>query len=163
VEKMARPKLGDSESKRLQMVITEDEIAAIEDWQFKNRMPSKSEAIRRLVQIGLRTEREIPKLLDKFLKTSFVLKPPKDKEDEETPESRTERMLTEALVREMSIFSVIKDIANEIEPFVHNPDLTKALAEADRIIDEPGTLARLADLLHEKVKIVKERAAEAKE
>ncbi|HEV7415060.1 MAG TPA: hypothetical protein VGN98_02815, partial [Tianweitania sediminis] len=50
---MARPRLGDSASKRLQMVITEDELEAIEDWQFANRVPSKSEAIRRLVQIGL--------------------------------------------------------------------------------------------------------------
>lgn len=51
---MARPRLGDSESKRLQMVITETELDAIEDWRFRNRVPSKSEAIRRLCQIALR-------------------------------------------------------------------------------------------------------------
>jgi len=56
---MARPRLGDSETKRLQMVITEDELRAIEDWQFENRIASKSEAIRRLVQIGLRVDREL--------------------------------------------------------------------------------------------------------
>lgn len=50
---MARPRLGDSASKRLQMVITEDELKSIEDWQFANRVPSKSEAIRRLCQMGL--------------------------------------------------------------------------------------------------------------
>jgi hypothetical protein len=155
---MARPKLGDSESKRLQMVITEDEIKAIDDWRFANRVATRSDAIRRLIQIGLRGERKIPKLLDKFLKTSFVLKPPKVKDED--PESRTERILTEALLREVSIFSVIKDIANEIEPFVHNPDLTKALADADRIMNEPGTLARLADQLREAVKIAKDHAAE---
>ncbi len=59
---MARPKLGDSESKRLQMVITEDELQAIEDWQHENRVPSKSEAIRRLVQIGLRSVRSLPSI-----------------------------------------------------------------------------------------------------
>ncbi|MBX4911259.1 MULTISPECIES: hypothetical protein [Rhizobium] len=59
---MARPKLGDSESKRLQMVITEDELHAIEQWQHENGVPSKSEAIRRLVQIGLRTTRALPKI-----------------------------------------------------------------------------------------------------
>lgn len=53
---MARPKLGDSESKRLQMVITEDELVAIEDWQYRNRVPSKSEAIRRLCQIAIGLE-----------------------------------------------------------------------------------------------------------
>lgn len=51
---MARPKLGDSESKRLQMVITEDELEAIDTWQHDNRVASRSEAIRRLTQIGLR-------------------------------------------------------------------------------------------------------------
>lgn len=50
---MARPKLGESESRRLQMVITDDELKAIEDWQFDNRVPSKSEAIRRLCQIAV--------------------------------------------------------------------------------------------------------------
>ncbi|KAA0697434.1 hypothetical protein DTW90_18575 [Neorhizobium sp. P12A] len=57
---MARPKLGESESKRLQMVITEDELKDIEDWQHDNRVPSKSDAIRRLVQIGLRAVRALP-------------------------------------------------------------------------------------------------------
>lgn len=52
---MARPKLGRgaSESKRLQMVITEGELAAIDDWRFANRISSRSEAIRRLVQQAL--------------------------------------------------------------------------------------------------------------
>ncbi|MCS3741965.1 hypothetical protein [Rhizobium sp. BK661] len=59
---MARPRLGDSDSKRLQMVITEEELNAIEDWQYENRVPSKSEAIRRLVQIGLRSVRALPSI-----------------------------------------------------------------------------------------------------
>lgn len=62
---MARPKLGASDSKRLQMVITEDELKAIEDWQFTNRVPSKSEAIRRLCQIGLQVEEPLLKLFDR--------------------------------------------------------------------------------------------------
>lgn len=61
---MARPKLGDSESKRLQMVITEDELTAIEDWQFANRVPSRSEAIRRLCQIGLRSDEDLEDQVD---------------------------------------------------------------------------------------------------
>lgn len=61
---MARPKLGESDSKRLQMVITEDELRAIEDWQFSNRVPSKSEAIRRLCQIGLRSDADLEEQVD---------------------------------------------------------------------------------------------------
>jgi metal-responsive CopG/Arc/MetJ family transcriptional regulator len=50
---MARPRLGDSDSKRLQMVITAAELEAIEEWQHQNMVPSKSEAIRQLCQIAL--------------------------------------------------------------------------------------------------------------
>jgi len=56
---MARPKLGESDSKRLQMVITEAELEAVDKWQHANRVASRSEAIRRLVQIGLSADREI--------------------------------------------------------------------------------------------------------
>lgn len=55
---MARPRLGDSESKRLQMVITEKELDAIDEWQHANRISSRSEAIRRLCQMALRYDRE---------------------------------------------------------------------------------------------------------
>lgn len=50
---MARPRLGESASKRLQMVITEDELEAIDEWQHDRRIASRSEAIRRLCQIGM--------------------------------------------------------------------------------------------------------------
>lgn len=66
---MARPKLGDSDSKRLQMVITEDELKAIEDWRFAERVQSKSEAIRRLVQIGLHYVAYADDLAETFLKS----------------------------------------------------------------------------------------------
>lgn len=54
---MARPKLGDSETERLQVKITADEVRAIEDWRYENRVPSRSEAVRRLIQIGLETSK----------------------------------------------------------------------------------------------------------
>lgn len=59
---MARPRLGDSETKRLQMVITEDELGAIDAWQHANHISSRSEAIRRLCQIGLFSSRYIADL-----------------------------------------------------------------------------------------------------
>lgn len=53
---MGRPTLGDSPSMRLQMKIMADEIDAIDDWRYANRVPSRSEAIRRLIEIGLKAE-----------------------------------------------------------------------------------------------------------
>ncbi|MGV0910347.1 hypothetical protein [Martelella sp. FOR1707] len=45
---MARPKLGDTDTERMQLKITSAEIEAIDDWRFANRVPSRSEAVRRL-------------------------------------------------------------------------------------------------------------------
>ncbi|MFC3207401.1 hypothetical protein [Aquamicrobium soli] len=53
---MARPKLGDSETERLHLKITADEISAIDEWRYENRVPSRSEAVRRLVQMGLQAD-----------------------------------------------------------------------------------------------------------
>ena len=56
---MARPTLGASETMRLHIPITADEIKAIDDWRFKNRVPSRSEAVRRLCSIALNGEAQI--------------------------------------------------------------------------------------------------------
>ncbi|MDX0510651.1 hypothetical protein GOL87_26750 [Sinorhizobium medicae] len=50
---MPRPKLGVSDTERLQLKITRDEIKAIDDWRFSNRVPSGSEAVRKLCQLAL--------------------------------------------------------------------------------------------------------------
>lgn len=50
---MARPKLGDSDTQRLHVKISEEELRAIDDWRFENRIPSRSEAVRRLCQMGV--------------------------------------------------------------------------------------------------------------
>jgi hypothetical protein len=38
---------------RLQIMLTEDEVAAIDDWRFERRMPSRASAIRELLRRGL--------------------------------------------------------------------------------------------------------------
>jgi hypothetical protein len=54
---MARPKLGSGQTERVQLVITDEELSTIETWRYRRRVPSKSEAIRRLCQIGLAYDR----------------------------------------------------------------------------------------------------------
>ncbi|WP_174800970.1 hypothetical protein [Martelella limonii] len=61
---MARPKLGDSETTRLHIKITEDEVEAIDTWRFDNRIPSRSEAVRRLCQIGILADNELDGIVD---------------------------------------------------------------------------------------------------
>lgn len=41
---------------RLQVMITDDELAALDDWRYNARMPSRSAAVRELVRRGLAAE-----------------------------------------------------------------------------------------------------------
>jgi len=61
---MARPKLGEGETERLHVKISEQELTAIDDWRYANRIPSRSEAVRRLVQVGLILDRHAWQLVE---------------------------------------------------------------------------------------------------
>lgn len=41
---------------RLQIMLTEDELAVLDDWRFVRRMPSRASAIRELLKRGLIAE-----------------------------------------------------------------------------------------------------------
>ena len=41
---------------RLQVMLTEDELRALDDWRFKFRLPSRASAIRELLKRGLAAE-----------------------------------------------------------------------------------------------------------
>jgi hypothetical protein len=48
---------GESDSRtrgeRLQIMLTPDELAAVDDFRFKHRMPSRAAAVRELFRLGL--------------------------------------------------------------------------------------------------------------
>jgi hypothetical protein len=41
---------------RLQIMLTDDELAAVDDWRFSRRMPSRASAVRELLKRGLAAE-----------------------------------------------------------------------------------------------------------
>jgi hypothetical protein len=41
---------------RLQIMLTADELAALENWRFERRMPSRSAAVRELLRRGLHAD-----------------------------------------------------------------------------------------------------------
>ena len=41
---------------RLQIMLTDDELKALDDWRFKKRMPSRAAAVRELLKRGLAAE-----------------------------------------------------------------------------------------------------------
>lgn len=51
-------------TERLHMLISPAELDAIDDWRFKSRLGTRAEAVRRLVQIGLRFEEALPAIDD---------------------------------------------------------------------------------------------------
>lgn len=139
---MARPRLGDSASERLHMVITADEVNAIEDWRFKNRVQSKSEAIRRLIQIGLRVEREMPELVKRGWVTANTLEAgihgakeiyARNPNEDSAPEQALNlfRNTKAALDRQMEALHHLFNLVNEISPFATNPELADALKAAE--------------------------------
>jgi len=45
-----------SRGERLQIMLTDDELAALDDWRFIKRMPSRAAAVRELLKRGLAAE-----------------------------------------------------------------------------------------------------------
>jgi hypothetical protein len=45
-----------SRPERLQIMLTEEELAALDDWRFQRRMPSRAAAVRELLKRGLAAE-----------------------------------------------------------------------------------------------------------
>jgi hypothetical protein len=41
---------------RLQIMLTDDELSALDDWRFQRRMPSRAAAVRELLKRGLAAE-----------------------------------------------------------------------------------------------------------
>ncbi|QGZ95988.1 hypothetical protein [Terricaulis silvestris] len=41
---------------RLQIMLTEEELRAVDDWRFQRRMPSRASAVRELLKRGLTAE-----------------------------------------------------------------------------------------------------------
>jgi hypothetical protein len=45
-----------SRPERLQVMLSEEELSALDDWRFRRRMPSRAAAIRELLRLGLHAE-----------------------------------------------------------------------------------------------------------
>ena len=57
---MAPAKAGPDKKTRLQIALRLDELAALDDWRFANRMPSRAAAIRELLRRGMACPKNRP-------------------------------------------------------------------------------------------------------
>ena len=46
--------MNDVRAERLQVMLSPDELAAVDDFRFKHRMPTRAAAVRELLKLGLR-------------------------------------------------------------------------------------------------------------
>jgi hypothetical protein len=50
-----------SRAERLQIMLSEEELTALDDWRFAQRMPSRAAAVRELLRRGLSAEGVLPR------------------------------------------------------------------------------------------------------
>lgn len=63
---------------RLQVMITSDELTALDDWRFSARMPSRSAAVRELIRRGLAAEGYFTQVTQNDQSSSFGIFDRKD-------------------------------------------------------------------------------------
>lgn len=71
---MKGPKAADKRVTRLQVMLTVDELAALDNFRFDKRMPSRASAIREILRRGLAAEGFTQALNGSQSKTFGVLK-----------------------------------------------------------------------------------------
>jgi hypothetical protein len=49
--------MSDAREERLQVMLSPDELAAVDDFRFKHRMPTRAAAVRELLKFGLQAAR----------------------------------------------------------------------------------------------------------
>ena len=59
--------MQDKRSERIQIQLTEDELSSLDEWRFRNQIPSRAAAIRELMRMGLASleVREMPEVRKK--------------------------------------------------------------------------------------------------
>ncbi|MEQ8509735.1 MAG: ribbon-helix-helix protein, CopG family [Rhodospirillaceae bacterium] len=75
---MTKPKRA-YRTERLQIMLDEEELKAIEEWRYDMRLPSRSAAIRELLRIGLDTKEKAEQADIQAKSTDFTVLPDAEK------------------------------------------------------------------------------------
>lgn len=68
-------------TEKLQIMLSDAEIEAIDDWRFKHRLPSRAAAIRELISRGLHTDEFVQPSSNKPTNAFAVTTPPDERDE----------------------------------------------------------------------------------
>lgn len=77
--------MTDTRGERLQIMLTQDELEALDNWRFARRMPSRAAAVRELLKRGLADETRSPELRTRSQDFGVIDAPDEDEEPPARP------------------------------------------------------------------------------
>lgn len=80
-----------SRGERLQIMLTDGELKAVDDWRFTKRMPSRASAVRELLKRGLAAEGFLSANQGRHSKDFGVIEEPKPGTEKPNAKKRTEK------------------------------------------------------------------------
>lgn len=140
-----KPLPDDKKTERLHMLISPSELDAIDDWRFAKRLPTRAEAVRRLVQIGKVADRNILTALLLSEEASDTLHD-YHSQTVEFRNAKTEvyddqslwlldevlAILKDAFARAEATNQILNDMANQISEFDGERSIAHEIADAKK-------------------------------
>ncbi|RUX97253.1 MULTISPECIES: hypothetical protein [unclassified Mesorhizobium] len=143
---------GREKTERLHMLISPEELEAVDNWQHANKVATRSDAMRRLVQIGMRTVRSMPSIVKDVAEVLDLAAEATDipeqvlagLEVEDAPQVEVDKVIAHRLYdsvnfvfnRQIEAQDNLFRLLVEIAPLINNPALSEAIKDADRLAAE---------------------------
>lgn len=132
---------------RVPIMMSDDELTAVDDWRFENRINTRSDAVRRLVQIGLRLERHADALYGDMTELTALVPRMIDNLDKavngEPDEAYSATALTEVLVSFMNqaegqkrMLGILYGLLGEAATLRNEKNIAQAIKEADETAEK---------------------------
>ncbi|MBA8845684.1 hypothetical protein FHW02_003766 [Ochrobactrum sp. RH1CCR137] len=132
---------------RVPIMMSDDELTAIDDWRYENRISTRSDAVRRLVQIGLRLDRHFDALYDNLNDLRALMPRMIDNLDNAVngveDEAYSTQALTQVLVTFMNqaegqkrMINLLYGVLGEAATVKDAKTTAQAIQEADEVADK---------------------------
>lgn len=136
--------MSEPKDNRVPIMMSNVELDAVDDWRFKNRIATRSEAIRRLCQIGVLFDEKIPNIDEisgRILKISkellAVAKRPAQEQDDKIGamvEATTQaiRISTDLLIDASELITSLKAVSQPHIILKHHDEIDEAIEISQR-------------------------------